>query len=266
MYGRLERASTHRAQESDGINGVVLSGQPGIGKSTFLVYALLKRMSSQLPTMFVSCDSSLFLIDERGIFTKTLVKSTLPDMPNLDRSLWILVDSSQLTPSPLLSPFTFTIFAGTPSLECYEMWRQDVRVPRWIMQTCSPHELHDSLLIQAHIASRVPIDVEEIIKYSGPIPRDAFNSIARIPDISAYINRAIMQIRSVQDIAEVLHSARKNPDEFSHPLFMIERSGEASTQMEDDPFTFDFRSNYIRSVVSKRIRADIDWIAKEVGY
>ncbi|KAI0786222.1 hypothetical protein C8Q75DRAFT_286302 [Abortiporus biennis] len=59
--------------------GVILSGQPGIGKSYFNMFALLKRMSERKATLFTNFRGVTFLFHEEGIFRKPAVTVSLED-------------------------------------------------------------------------------------------------------------------------------------------------------------------------------------------
>ncbi|KAH9010689.1 hypothetical protein EDB84DRAFT_1570276 [Lactarius hengduanensis] len=115
-FGMLQQAHDHWTPEDCG--GVVVTGQPGIGKTCFLYYLLFRRLSERRP---VALEQPKFFIlfHEGGVYRYSLNADTryLPD------GTWALSDSNDEAPKPC------TTFRSASKLRT-----------AWIVQTTSPVE------------------------------------------------------------------------------------------------------------------------------
>ncbi|KDQ17692.1 hypothetical protein BOTBODRAFT_53229 [Botryobasidium botryosum FD-172 SS1] len=99
---------------------VTIGGQAGIGKSIFIYYALIHRITSGLPVALQYTPESVLLFLKSGTYCIPANTNPANDtIQQLPRGIWALVDSDQLVdePAPVLrgiSPF-FTIQAASGS-------------------------------------------------------------------------------------------------------------------------------------------------------
>ncbi|KZW00265.1 hypothetical protein EXIGLDRAFT_167584 [Exidia glandulosa HHB12029] len=79
---------------------VIVTGQPGIGKSEFLIYLLLRRLRDGLPTAIQFRHSHYLIFDEKGGAVR-FTGSDLPD-PRLEKC-WALADSNDKVETPCVA-------------------------------------------------------------------------------------------------------------------------------------------------------------------
>ncbi|KAF9779874.1 hypothetical protein BJ322DRAFT_347597 [Thelephora terrestris] len=132
----LDRSTYHAAEESIVSNAIrhsdvfVASGTPGIGKSFFLLWLLLRRLALGLPTVLQYNESCAFLFNKDGLSAFThLCNPDVYSALNLSRHkdgtgrIWALIDTNPKLPRP----------AGI--FRCNS--------PFFIVNAVSPHSLHD---------------------------------------------------------------------------------------------------------------------------
>ncbi|KAK2465766.1 hypothetical protein APHAL10511_002310 [Amanita phalloides] len=131
-------------------SGAVLTGNPGIGKSYFAVYALLRRMTEAKTTLFTTSSGFSYLFHETGIRRKIkalVMPDDLPDEGVNDRTsrAWSLIDGAA-DRSPEVSTLTrarlFVLITCSPKEERYKEWRKQTGGLRWVMNPWSKEELH----------------------------------------------------------------------------------------------------------------------------
>ncbi|KAH9000063.1 hypothetical protein EDB92DRAFT_1789962, partial [Lactarius akahatsu] len=104
----------HRTVEECG--GVVVTGQPGIGKTCFLYYLLFRRLSERRPVALEQPDFFI-LFHEGGIYRYPL----RADTRYLPEGTWVLSDSNDEAPQPC------STFKNAAKLRTV-----------WLIQTASP--------------------------------------------------------------------------------------------------------------------------------
>ncbi|KAK7025327.1 hypothetical protein VNI00_016109 [Paramarasmius palmivorus] len=62
------RESIEWGEEISDRRGIVVTGQPGIGKTTFLIYLFLHRLEHKLPTAVQFSSTKIFIFNEQGAF------------------------------------------------------------------------------------------------------------------------------------------------------------------------------------------------------
>ncbi|KAI9464952.1 hypothetical protein BJY52DRAFT_1144826, partial [Lactarius psammicola] len=108
----------HNTAQERNCGGVVITGQPGIGKSCFLYYLLLHRLSEMTPVALQLLSYFVVFRDD-GVYRYPLDAD--PDY--LPEGTWALSDSNDVAKQPC------TAFLGAAQLQC-----------AWIVQTASPLE------------------------------------------------------------------------------------------------------------------------------
>ncbi|KAK7025328.1 hypothetical protein VNI00_016110 [Paramarasmius palmivorus] len=98
----LLRDSIEWGEEISDRRGIVVTGQPGIGKTTFLLYLLLHRLEHKAPTAIQFSDTKFFIFNEQGAFPYT-ARDELEEGGTISAMLgncWALVDSNATVPQP----------------------------------------------------------------------------------------------------------------------------------------------------------------------
>ncbi|KAI0801533.1 hypothetical protein C8Q74DRAFT_1215090 [Fomes fomentarius] len=146
MYARLVDASRRNWMPP----GVVVSGQPGIGKSYFAVYVLLRRLTDKEPTLFSTSSGTTFLFDVSGVRkrpSKTIDASDVFELLGLkdedEARIWSLIDPGRKV-EPIRNRLTnfgffYAVFASPNETRYKDLLNKD-GAPLWIM---SPWEISE---------------------------------------------------------------------------------------------------------------------------
>ncbi|KAI0722696.1 hypothetical protein C8Q76DRAFT_370586 [Earliella scabrosa] len=107
---------------SDGTRAVVITGQPGIGKTVFLLYLFFYRLERQLPTAIQLDTRYYFIFDEQGV-TAHYANGicTLVDRGRLERC-WALSDSVASVEPPCGDFGAFAAFVVHASSPRWRRW------------------------------------------------------------------------------------------------------------------------------------------------
>ncbi|KAF9231135.1 hypothetical protein BU15DRAFT_82778 [Melanogaster broomeanus] len=157
----LEEAEIYR-------KGAAVLGQPGIGKTYFLIYALVERLRKERPTAFQSHPQTYFLFTEKGVTTH----STDDAEPlKLWHGIWALSDSNLVTISPavvfLEAPSVCTIQATSPDAKHWKEWTKQYKAHRYIMDNWTSEELSVLAILSGLQIERM----RHLEKKWGPSPR-----------------------------------------------------------------------------------------------
>ncbi|KAH7886488.1 hypothetical protein F5I97DRAFT_1788978, partial [Phlebopus sp. FC_14] len=121
--------------------GSVIIGQPGIGKTYFLIYALIERLLQGKPVAFQLDRHRYALFAEAEVTLHDAARSRTP----LWRSdLWALSDSNEITILPadaFQSTADIRIFQATsPAFKRWKGWSKQRNVGRFVMDVWSIEE------------------------------------------------------------------------------------------------------------------------------
>ncbi|KAI0302891.1 hypothetical protein B0F90DRAFT_179895 [Multifurca ochricompacta] len=124
------------------IRGVVITGQPGIGKKCFLFYLLLHRLSSGQPTAFQNHFNYFILFKDSGVEMHSRY-SSLPD------GTWALVDSNEEVVHPCEgflyrsnSQTTFIVQTTFPRERRWKSWKKHRGAFLYLMDCFPWDEMH----------------------------------------------------------------------------------------------------------------------------
>lgn len=138
-YNHLNRAYSLQ-EDRRLLRGVLLTGQPGLGKSTEIVHIIAIRMSLKLPTLFTATNN-VFWISKDGVQRFSQPASSIMthhlDLLDLSSRPWSLVDAHRDAPAPSVALFAnplFPIYATLPNVTRYKQWVKDQRPMTHIMQ------------------------------------------------------------------------------------------------------------------------------------
>ncbi|KAF9234972.1 hypothetical protein BU15DRAFT_51971 [Melanogaster broomeanus] len=160
-------------EEAQYHKGAVVLGQPGIGKTIFLIYALVERLRRKQPTAFQFEPDMYILFTENGVTTH----SANDDEPlTLWNGIWALSDSNNKTIDPAVAFLGLlgvrTIQATSPDSKRWKEWKKQYRAGLYIMDNWTLEEL-------SALAS-----VSSMLLWRGPSPRhllDIFNKVQNEP-------------------------------------------------------------------------------------
>ncbi|CAA7270214.1 unnamed protein product [Cyclocybe aegerita] len=143
--------------------GVLITGQPGIGKTTFLWYTLIRLLNRRQPVLFVR-NWHLILFFHDGVFTtprSNLGRACLPTPPADEADegrcrafIWTLLelDGAQGEPeTSLLEDPCFPVQASSPNPKRYSKWVRVSNAAKWGLPLWDKVELMQGLELQQRL-------------------------------------------------------------------------------------------------------------------
>ncbi|KAF8346138.1 hypothetical protein F5887DRAFT_962858 [Amanita rubescens] len=127
-----------------GGGGVIVTGQAGIGKTIFLFYVLLRRLSAGLPTAFHVFSDRFFLFTEAGASQHDVVDQSGLKLPP---GTWALSNSGEVIEQPCAAFLSappgraWIIQATSPKRSRWREWKKQLRAKLYVMDWFHPNEL-----------------------------------------------------------------------------------------------------------------------------
>ncbi|KAH7879162.1 uncharacterized protein C8R40DRAFT_577834 [Lentinula edodes] len=163
--------------------GAIISGQPGCGKSTSIVYFLVEQLADKRPVYVMDKSDQVYFITNMGTWVSSAgVLHTHLGFPM--RRLWVLIDSksSKVEPKRLVLNAGFAVCVPSPALERYKDWMVQHGIPVYFLNPWVPSDLRKCLpLIFDSIFTRVQPHIQEVeeqeeifldaLYYCVPTPR-----------------------------------------------------------------------------------------------
>ncbi|TPX35706.1 hypothetical protein SmJEL517_g01884 [Synchytrium microbalum] len=203
--GTVKEAMTSRA----------IIGNPGIGKSLFLLYELIERLLVGAPTALQNHRSFYYYFSESGV-AKRLSTEYCPSRSA--SPTWALVDSNQEVDSPcggfLDNKLVLVLQATSPKVKRYKEWTKQARALYYYMNTWTWEEI-------AYYGSEVlHLDVNRLWEAWNdwnPCPRYCFNIAKSDMLMELYQNDVF---KTLQDTKEnlfhlLLNGSSANPEQSS---------------------------------------------------
>ncbi|KAK7461908.1 hypothetical protein VKT23_008339 [Stygiomarasmius scandens] len=231
--------------------GFIVTGSPGIGKSIFCLYALVRRLGQGRTTIFRTSSKNFYLFDQRGAFQLSLSLSNPArnfEAWRLGQDIvWCLYDTAVTDSNPESQFFTssvcFLVQAVSPN-PAKTKWGKQIGAQPYYMnawakeELCAVFALHDENAADEDKVNYTEGDYE---KY-GPCLRDHLYR----PLFVADAQNAIREIRDAAQLAEQIDNASKetisNPEKTPHRIFCCIRDTD-----EDDGYKckVDFKTQSI---------------------
>jgi len=212
----------------------VVTGQPGIGKSFWIYYALRRCLAERKPVIWYY-QGVCQLFTDQGVYR---VPATFP--PGSFKSVvWTLVDSDESRdgiPQQLIPRSTrlFVIYVTSPAKERWS--RLDKTVPYdtvIIMNPWTRKEIH--LAAPLRISEPNLKEIDAVFDLLGPTPRLCFNKLLRPGGIDSYkrsLTTILAGLTSQQLMGMVVNSGDLAADNVSHNICLISRNNR--DEMSDD--------------------------------
>ncbi|KAK2462414.1 hypothetical protein APHAL10511_005720 [Amanita phalloides] len=218
-------------------SGAILSGNPGIGKSYFAVYALLRRMMEAKTTLFTSSSGSSYLFHETGIGLKDKAQVRIKHLPDAGVNdptsrVWSLIDGAA-DRSPEVSMLTdvvtlFVLITCSPKEERYKEWKKQNGGLWWVMNPWTKEELR-ALLSNPYFTKPSPDQIECYQSTEG---------IQKLME-NLHTKKNIQEALRKLDIDKLINP----PDSIPHQLILLLRDKE--NPLDDDEYLVDFKSQEI---------------------
>jgi len=144
--------------------GLVLLGNPGIGKTVFLFVLLVLRLQARLATIYQSRSSHLYYFADNGVFVIHLTPDLIATnfISQFHPSTWCLIDSNlalDTVPVFIQDLGLFIVQASSPRPHRFE-WikKQTSPVRRYFMETWTLSELFAGRALQGGVCSEAEIE------------------------------------------------------------------------------------------------------------
>ncbi|KAK6977904.1 hypothetical protein R3P38DRAFT_503346 [Favolaschia claudopus] len=106
---------------------VVLTGQPGIGKTTFLIYLLLHRLEHRLPTAVQLHEQAFMIFDDCGVSIYNALEFDDDALHDRLVRCWALSDSNQHSTTPCVAVATVPPLVVITSAPEPSRWKELVK-------------------------------------------------------------------------------------------------------------------------------------------
>ncbi|KAF9228951.1 hypothetical protein BS17DRAFT_215610 [Gyrodon lividus] len=165
--------------------GAYVVGQPGIGKTYFLAYALIERLRKKHPVAF-ELDQNRYALFTGADVT---IHSSHSRTPLEKSDLWALSDSNQFSIIPAwafqMTPGVRVFQATSPNSSRWKEWSKQHGAEPYIMDVWSTEETAD-------LASLLDFDVERMTALAtawGGVPRPLLRLFRSLTSESAFENK-----------------------------------------------------------------------------
>ncbi|KAL4262079.1 Crinkler effector [Pleurotus pulmonarius] len=255
LFARLRRLDTYLP------GGVVLSGQPGSGKTYTLLILLLKTLVARQPVLFLPTNNIAYYFSSMGVQSNTLSHpDCLHEFARADRSqpcTWALVnsDTDDLPPPAALvsARGVFIIQATAPRSSRYKTWVKQNRGQVWYMQRWSRAEILQALVLVPELCE-MPLDrlrtmVDKAIAKWGWAPRDITVALTEEKELEAALIEALDDLDTPARLLELFRNSATSDSggDLAHSITSLYQSPSSRERV------IDFKSPYIRYRVQERV-------------
>ncbi|SJL08737.1 uncharacterized protein ARMOST_12107 [Armillaria ostoyae] len=227
--------------------GIVVTGQPGIGKSIFLLYALLRALQNG-EELVLHFDGETYIMTQNGPIP--IDPSYLQEM--VKKPVWALIDSDRrkkVPPSPWLTKhrLVLPIFATSPDKDRYD-WLTRRNGVTFVMDPWTYQELLLSVrllgntqILQNLYESRLP----QAVYVCGPVIRDINTFVlSELPTPITVRMDAALDFSSFRDLAKLFLTYSSSCVQESHSVILMRRRL-TTDPLSGDEILLDFRSGYV---------------------
>ncbi|KAF9234891.1 hypothetical protein BU15DRAFT_52015 [Melanogaster broomeanus] len=185
-------------------DGAVIVGQPGIGKTFFLIYALIERLRKKQSTAFQYFPRTYFLFTQNSV---TIHSADDHEPLMLWDEIWALSDSNNKTIDPAVAFLGLlgvrTIQATSPDSKRWKEWSKQHDASLYIMDIWTLEELSALATVLALDVARM----RDLALEWGPSPRQLlaiFNEKLSEPALQQRVDAAASEV--VSNIQQVMDS------------------------------------------------------------
>ncbi|KAH9006497.1 hypothetical protein EDB86DRAFT_2795089, partial [Lactarius hatsudake] len=232
---------------------VVITGQPGIGKSYWLTYALCRRLTEGGPVIWFRSGKRYLFVDE-GVFVIP------PDYPSTDfkTRIWTLIDADDSKDgipdclATLQETNHLIILSSSPKSSRWKILTRATLCSVAYMNPWKREEISKAAFIHGLSANDPRID--EMYDQYGPTPRICLESVRTKAVFVAHKNRldTALSKLSVEKLENMVSDAvNSSLDDESHTLILVTRLPRDGD--DDDKFSYN-RVEPITHMIKLKIR------------
>ncbi|KAF8438088.1 hypothetical protein L210DRAFT_2305345 [Boletus edulis BED1] len=150
---REEYRLAFKAFEEDALysGGACVMGQPGIGKSCFIAYAVIERLRNKQPVAVQIHDESYALFSEAGV---SLHSSRDQEPLRTNQGIWAFSDSNADVDIPAFAfrntPDVKVFQTTSPKIRRWKEWTKQSMITRYIMDVWSSEEITALAVLLGH--------------------------------------------------------------------------------------------------------------------
>ncbi|KAI0045379.1 hypothetical protein FA95DRAFT_127244 [Auriscalpium vulgare] len=185
--------------------GVVVTGQPGIGKTIFLWFALLKIIGLGQPVVIGWQPDEFYLFYGGKVYVpKLLTPFKFSLLPQGAKPLWALIDAAAgLTAGNLMNRKIFPVFASSPAPNRYREWIKQRGGLSWGLPLWSLEELVTGFKLYKRYNEFHALVVATLAKTA--LPTDTTHTCL------SYVNDALTMISNLRESAAEPLAAAEHP-------------------------------------------------------
>ncbi|TFK81013.1 hypothetical protein K466DRAFT_604857 [Polyporus arcularius HHB13444] len=275
LYARLcNAASVHMYIV---IPGVVLTGQPGSGKSCFGLYALLRCIANEQAVVFFTTYGQAFYFNESGVRTCPTAEVNSRILLRRRRlyctpgtRMWSLMDAPAygklISPKVLSHSIFFGLLASTdPS--SFEVLLEHSHTRQYIMNPWADSELlvvmtTPGMMYAAECRAFDLAEVQKVRAQAGPCPSDVAAMLRDAEHVREGVQSTVRPL-SMKNILEFALATWSRPSIGSFKALLMRRVGDLDPQaLGDDVAVLTFKTAYVMELVRARYR---ELVLEDVG-
>ncbi|KAI0290204.1 hypothetical protein BC826DRAFT_970525 [Russula brevipes] len=208
------------------VPSVIITGQPGIGKSYWIYYAIRRRLGEGQPFLWCQ-ENHILLFVEDGVFE---LPRKMFSSRYISPFIWTFINARYfpndvVLPIDLWQSKLFNIYVSLPRQKRWKHLEEDTLSSLVIMNSWTKDELVQAARTR-HVVARTE-RVEEIFNQCGGIPRICANILYRPNLLDEYRTRfeCAIQCMTVQMLLDYTFQAVfLEFDEVPDTIFLVERS------------------------------------------
>ncbi|THU82423.1 hypothetical protein K435DRAFT_971964 [Dendrothele bispora CBS 962.96] len=246
LYSTLEKAD-EEGDNGEELNGFVVTGNPGIGKSLFNFYALARRLSEEKSTLYSRSGMNTLLFTKDGVFQLEAGYTRM----DLASTPWVWCFHDPRDEVEDLFASCFLIATVSPSPEHYRKFTKEYTITKWYMNPWIDEAERKHWVCNENWFQKV-----------GPILRDYTKFFNKREELMEETRRAISvhDPRSLSKVFETMASNNPFSDRaVYHRLIVVSR--DLSQPLN---FRVTFRSLWIENLVREVLLKTEIAIAEEI--
>ncbi|KAF9006257.1 hypothetical protein BDZ89DRAFT_574991 [Hymenopellis radicata] len=245
------------------MGGVLLPGQPGVGKSVFLWY-LMTFLLQHKQRIVLSIGQSILEFRYDGVY-RSMFPQPFIDMITNPLQFWSLIDmtSNELVPQAVTLENAFPVHA-VDCLDCNPSWvrNYNMEVFIWGMPPWSNVQaLTAAVKLDRRASSSTDSVIQDLIRKYGPIPRTVIEAADNIRFDEVLIDRwNLTQFQQldldlqtdITRLGKITKTWSLPPHvDFPHGFFLIEPIPDAQFAGSDDTWRIRFVSQYVKNLAEQ---------------
>ncbi|KAI9462581.1 hypothetical protein HD554DRAFT_2316319 [Boletus coccyginus] len=205
-------------------NGACITGQPGIGKSIFVAYAVIERLREKqlvaVETAWGDHPGAYVVFSEHGVGIhprSTLLRAHVPD-------IWAFSDSTALAPIPspafLATPHLRIFQTASPNPTHWKCWTKEKQAKLYIMDLWSTEEIEDLIFIYNY-DNRDAERIKTLLTLWGPIPRTLIMSLDDDESQKVYEGKVAQALRDPDTVVNAIFALDNTISPESSTVFFV---------------------------------------------